>query len=281
MMRRFEHGWISVVLGAVTLIGIGYMLLPVFMVFPLSLESSHILRFPPNDVSLHWYGEFIVSAPWLRSAALSFQVGIGAALVATVLGTLAALGLRYAPQRFRVSCVLILLSPLFMPAIIFAIAIYGLYATLQLVDTPLGLIAAHAVITMPIVLLTVSTALANVPREFEDAAMSLGATPIAMFFQITLPLIAKGVGAGAIFAFLTSFDEVVLAMFLGGTDTVTLPKRMFDDIFFELTPMLATVSSLLVIVNVVIGIIGAAFAGGGRNSNRYRREPRELDGAGV
>jgi putative spermidine/putrescine transport system permease protein len=145
----------------------------------------------------------------------------------------------------------IVLSPLVLPTIVIAIAIYGVFATLQLTGSIAGLIAAHTILTLPIVLITVSTALADVPAELEYAAASLGASPFTAFITVTVPLIARGMIAGAVLAFMLSFDEVVIGMFLSGGDVVTLPKRMLDGIFYEMTPMLAAVSSLFVLANIV------------------------------
>lgn len=241
-------------------LGLIYLLLPILMMFPLSVEPGRMLRFPPQGISLHWYGEYFASKTWLASTLLSFKVAAGAACIATIFGTLAAVGLARASAPMRNVCHLILMSPIFLPTIVAAIAMYGLYASLRLVGTALGLIAAHAVLTLPFVLLNVSTALAAAPRHVEEAAMSLGAGPIATFFQVTVPLISRGIIASAVLSFLVSFDEVVIAMFLSGTQAVTLPKRMLDGVFYEMTPMLASISCLLVVLNVALAVAALSLA---------------------
>jgi putative spermidine/putrescine transport system permease protein len=259
-MKRAEHGWISVFFRGVAALGVLFLLLPVFMVFPLSLEPGAILRFPPQGISFRWYGEYFADNEWLTSTILSFKVALGAASIATVAGTLAAVGLARTSPSVRNLCNLVLMSPILLPTIVVAVAMYGLYASLRLVGTPSGLVVAHAVLTLPFVVLNVSLAVAAVPRALEEAAMGLGASPTVTFFHITVPLIAKGIAAGAVFSFLVSFDEIVIAMFLSGTQAVTLPKRMLDEIFYEITPMLAAVSVMLILMNVLLTVLGLALA---------------------
>ncbi len=259
-MLRAEHGWVSYTFRAVAALGLVFLLAPLAMMFPLSLEPGTMLRFPPVGASTHWYADYLGNRAWLASTLLSFQIALGAALIATIAGTLAAVGLARMEARWRGLVTLILMSPIFLPTVVIAVAVYGVYASFRLVGTPLGLVAAHAVLTIPFVLLNVSAALAAAPKVLEEAAMSLGASPIATFRQVTMPLIGKGIAAGAVFSFLVSFDEVVIAKFLAGSGAVTLPKRMLDGIFYEMTPMLAAISVLLVLMNVALALIGLALA---------------------
>jgi putative spermidine/putrescine transport system permease protein len=260
VMRSAEHGWVTIVMRVVAAVGLAFLALPLLMTIPLSVEPGSMLRFPPQSISWHWYSDYLNNGAWMAATALSFKVAAGASVLATIVGTLAALGLARAPSRLRDVATLVLLSPIFLPTIVVAIAVYGVYASLRLVGTPVGLMLAHAVLTIPFVILNVSTALAAVPRTFEEAAQSLGAGPLATFFQVTVPLIGKGIAAGAVFSFLTSFDEVVIAMFLSGTRAVTLPKKMLDGVFYEMTPMLAAISVLLIAMNVVLALTGLALA---------------------
>lgn len=266
-----RHGWIGIGMCALAAGGLAFIVLPVLMMFPLSLESGPILRFPPQKLSLHWYRDYLASETWLASTILSLEVALCASAIATVTGTLAAVGLARTRPALRTVGYLVLMSPIFLPTIVVAIAVYGVYASLHLIGTPVALILAHAVLTLPLVALNVAAALATAPPSLEEAAMSLGASPAATLLQITLPLVRKGIAAGAIFAFLVSFDEVVIAMFLSGTQAVTLPKRMLDAIFYEISPMLAAISALLVVANVVL----AAFAlAAWRPSGRGPASPR-------
>lgn len=263
-MREAEHGWVGAAFSVIAGLAIVFMLLPIAMMFPLSLEPGTMLRFPPQSASLHWYRDYLTDRAWLGSTLLSFQVALGAAVVATITGTLAAVGLARAAPTARNAVLLLLLSPLFLPTVIVAVAVYGVYATLRLVGTPLGLVAAHAVLTLPFVLLNVRAALAAVPHAYDEAAMSLGASPFAAFWQVKVPLIRRGIAAGAIFSFLVSFDEVVIAKFLSGTRAVTLPKRMLEGIFYEMTPMLAAISVLLVLMNIALALTALALMRGSR-----------------
>ena len=255
-----EHGRIGLALRLVAALGFIYLMVPILMMFPLSVEPGSVLRFPPSGISFNWYVAYLSSPLWLASTLLSFRVAIGATIVSTTVGTLAAIGLTRSSAGLRSFCQLLLMSPVFLPTIVVAIAIYGMFASLRLVGTPAGLIVAHAVLTVPFVVLNVSNALASVPRDYEEAAMSLGAGPIGTFVRVTLPLIWRGVAAGGVFAFLVSFDEVVIAMFLSGTQAVTLPKRMLDGIFYEMSPILSAISVLLVLMNVALVTLGVFLA---------------------
>lgn len=268
-MRRVEHGWIAIGLFGVAMLTLAYLVLPIVMTVPLSLEPGPTLRFPPQSLSLHWYCEYLSSDLWITSTVLSFEVGICASFLSTVVGTLAAIGLARARSPLRDVCYLVLMSPIFLPNIVIAVAIYGMFSTLRLVGSPVGLILAHTILTLPFVVMNVRTAIAAAPPFVEDAAMSLGARPAGTLWQVTLPLVRMGIAAGAIFSFLVSFDEVVVAMFLSGTQAVTLPKRMLDGIFYDITPMLASVSVLLVAANIVLVTLAMTL----RRSADVRRRP--------
>ncbi len=247
----FALGWL----------GIAFLITPIVIIFPLSIDPSNYLRFPPTGFSFRWYETYLTSRPWIDSTLLSLEIALFASLLATVLGTGAALALGQARFRGRGAASLVLLTPILLPHIVIAIAVYAVYALFGLVGTKLALVLAHSVLGIPFVMLNVASALRGVPAELDDAAMSLGASPLATLFGVTLPLIWRGILAGAIFAFVVSFDEVVIAMFLSSSTTATLPKRMLDGIFYDLTPVLAAVSALLVIFNIVLALIGLSLAG--------------------
>jgi putative spermidine/putrescine transport system permease protein len=245
---------------ALAAVGVVYLLLPILIMFPLSLEAGPLLRFPPERVSFHWYQDYLRSEDWLAATALSIKVGVGAACFATILGTLAALGLARMPNLLGDLSRLALLSPLVLPTVVVAISIYGVYISLRLVGATAGLILAHTVFTLPFVVLNVSASMAAAPRALQEAAMSLGAAPLATFLQVTVPLLSRGIISGAVFSFLVSFDEVVIAKFLSGAETPTLPKRMLDGVFYEMTPMLAAISCTLVLTNVLVAAAALAFS---------------------
>lgn len=259
-MWSADRGWVDFAFRLLATAGFIFLMLPLIMMFPLSVEPGTLLRFPPSGFSLHWYAAYFEGREWMASTTLSFVVACGASGIATVAGTLAAVGTVRASAAARSIFSLVLLSPILLPTVVVAIAIYGVYASLRLVGSPIGLILAHAVLTIPFVVLNVTAAAASVPKSIEDAAGSLGASPVAVLLQVTIPLLWRGIAAGAVFAFLVSFDEVVIAMFLSGTQAVTLPKRMLDGIFYEMSPILAAISVLLVLLNVMFAVLGLIFA---------------------
>ena len=257
MAQAGRLGW---VMAALAVLALAFLTVPILMVFPLSVDPSSFLRFPPTGFSLRWYEAFLTNRDWLDATWVSVQVALGASVVATLLGTAAAIGLTRdgVPGRALVS--LALVSPMLLPAIVAAVAIYGIYTTFGLVGTKTGLVIAHAVLGLPFVILNVQAALKGLPRGLEEASMSLGAHPVHTLFLVTLPLAWRGVAAGWVFSFVISFDEVVIAMFLSSPSMTTLPKKMLDGVFFELTPMLAAISALLVIFNVALALAGLALS---------------------
>ena len=227
-----------------------FLILPAFFVIPMSFGSSQYLKFPPIDFSLKWYVEFIRSAKWVGSLWLSAQVAVLTTFVATLIGTLASLALvrgRF-PAKPVISAVII--SPMIVPVIIFAIAIYGLYAKLGLIGTRAGLVASHSILAVPFVVLIMTANLQRFDTSLELAAMNLGANRIKTFLFITLPLILPGMLTSAMFSFIVSFDELVVANFISGIRGRTLPKQMFDGIRLEVSPIVASVSAIFIILSI-------------------------------
>jgi putative spermidine/putrescine transport system permease protein len=238
----------AAVTGAVLL----FLALPVLVVMVVSFSSATYLTFPPPAFGLRWYGAYFGSGDWLRSTWLSLWVAAAVVVLATLLGTLAALGIARMPKALRIVASALILSPLIVPLIVVAIGIYYAFARYGLVGSPAGLILAHTCIAVPFVVTSVSASLAGIDPRLEQAALSLGATPSGTFFQITLPLIRPGVLVGALFAFITSFDELVVALFISGSGAVTLPRRMWDDLLFQIEPTIAAVSTLTIVLTVLL-----------------------------
>ena len=238
----------------VTLIGLilAFLALPIVVVIVVSFSSAAYLTFPPPTIGLRWYNAFFASDDWLRSAWLSIWVAASVVVLATFLGTLAALGIARLPKALRVVASALILSPLIVPVIVVAIGIYYAFARYGLVGSPVGLILAHTCMAVPFVVTSVSASLSGIDPRLEQAALNLGATPIGAFFQITLPLIRPGVLAGALFAFITSFDELVVALFISGSGAVTLPRRMWDDLQYQIDPTIAAVSTLTIVLTIVL-----------------------------
>jgi len=233
-----------------------FLALPIIIVVALSFSSASYLTFPPPAFGVRWYRAYLSSREWLDSTWLSIAVASSVVVIATTLGTLAALGLRHLTGAVRTAIGALILSPLIVPGIVVAIGIYYVFATFRLVSTALGLVLAHTCLAVPFVVTSVSVSLAGLDRRLEQAALSLGATPTGTFRQITLPLIVPGVLVGALFAFVTSFDELIVTLFLSGSGAITLPRRMWDDLRFAIDPTIAAVSTLTIALSAAL-LLGA------------------------
>lgn len=245
----------SILLGLFGSLVLLFLVLPILVVFPLSFSSGSYLSFPPPGFSTRWYLAFFDSEDWTGAARLSIEVGLAVTVLSVLLGTPAAIGLDKArfPGKRLVNA--LVLSPLIVPGIIVAIGAYFVYAQYGLVGHPVALILAHTCLAVPFVVINVSSALAGVDKRLQQAASSLGAPPFATFRQVTLPLIAPGLFAGAVFAFITSFDELLVALFLSGTGAVTLPRRMFDQIRYDIDPTIAAASCLLIVTTTGLMVV--------------------------
>ena len=222
-----------------------FLAAPLAVVVPISFSSAKYLTFPPPGWSLQWYARYLGSREWMSATVRSVEVAVLTTAAATAIGTAAALALRH-PFRGRSLVRMLVLAPLAVPVIIVAIAIYGLYARLQLVGTIAGLVLAHTLLALPFVVVIVSATLHGIDETLELAAQSLGANRWRTFRLVTLPLIRPGIVSAALLAFITSFDEVVVAIFVSGTRAATLPKQMWDGIRTEIDPTVAAVSTLLI-----------------------------------
>lgn len=241
--------WILyVVVGLIIL----YLIFPILVVIPLSFSSAHYLTFPPPGFSLQWYHKFFSRPDWRNAAVLSLWIACSVMVLATVLGTAASLGLVRGRFRGRQSINTFLISPMVVPSIIVAIGLYFFYARIGLVGHPIALIVAHTALAVPFVVVNVSATLYGFDERLEFAAMNLGANRWQTFRQVTLPIIRPGVMAGALFAFITSWDELIVAIFVSGTGAVTLPRKMWDSIRFEIDPTIAAVSTLLIVFTATL-----------------------------
>ena len=224
-----------------------FLLLPVLVIMPLSLSSSSFLVYPITGWSTKWYEALFNSAEWARAAKNSFIVAPAATVIATVLGTLAAVGLSRNEFPGKGLLMSVLIAPMVVPVVVVGVATYLFFAPIGLADSYIGLIIVHAALGAPFVLTTVVATLANFNQNLVRASLSLGETPLKTFFRVTLPVIAPGVISGALFAFATSFDEVVVTLFLAGAEQVTLPRQMFTGIRESISPVIAAVATLLIV----------------------------------
>ena len=229
-----------------------YLILPILIIIPTSFNASAYMDFPPRAWSARWYGNFFSSRQWTDAAWLSLRVAVVVMISSTVLGTLGALGVVRGRFRGRGAVEYFLLSPMVVPVIVFAIGLYFLFSKLHLVGQPIALYLGHTVLATPLVLVIVASALRNHDRSLEYAARSLGAGYFRTLWTVTIPLIRPAILSGAAFAFLASFDEVIVAIFVGGPSATTLPKRMWDNVRNEIDPTLTAISSLLVLGSLLL-----------------------------
>jgi putative spermidine/putrescine transport system permease protein len=260
----------TLLLGLVSGLIILFLLAPVAIVLVLSFSSAKFMRFPPPGFSLQWYEHFFATSAWTDAAATSLVVALAVTVLALLLGVPAAIGLVRGQFLGRRLVGALILSPIIVPGIIVAIGIYYAYAQYQMVGSPLALIVAHTCLAVPFVVITAATALSGVDPRLEQAARNLGASPVSAFAQVTLPLIRPGILAGAVFAFVTSFDELLVALFISGSTAVTLPRRMWDQIRFEIEPTIAAASTLLIVLTVALMLTAELLR---RRAQRLRTRP--------
>lgn len=229
---------------------LAYLVVPSLVVIAMSFSGGRFLEFPPRALSTRWHEAYWSSTPWLDATLRSVKVAALVTALATVIGTMASVALARLTFRGKALLHALVISPVIVPTIVLAIGIYSVYARWRLIGTTVGLVLAHTVLALPFVVLNVAAVLVKLDRSLERAARILGAGPVRTFVQVMLPLMWPGVTSGAIFAFLTSFDEIVIAMFVSGADP-TLPKLMFDGIRYELNPMVAAVSSQLIVITAL------------------------------
>jgi len=236
-----------------------FLMMPILVIMPLSFNSEPFFTFTegmlsldPDAYSLRWYQEIIDDQKWRIAIRNSFVVGIAAATIATTLGTLAAVGLSSPWMPYKRLITALLLSPMIVPLIIIAAGMFFFYTQFNLVGTFGGLIIAHAALGVPFVIITVTATLSGFDRSLFVAGLSLGASPLKVFWDVVIPLIRPGVISGGLFAFVTSFDEVVLVLFLAGPEQRTIPRQMFSGLREQINPTILAVATLLVVLSALL-----------------------------
>lgn len=236
-----------------------FLLAPLFVVLPLSFNAEpyfsftdKMLSLDPDGFSLRWYRDIVENSQWLEAMKNSMIIAICSTLLATVLGTLAAIGLARSNMPFRDFFMALLISPLIVPIVIAAAGMYFFYSSVGLTQTTLGIILAHTSLGVPFVVITMTATLSGFDQNLVKAATSLGADPLTTFYRITLPLVAPGMISGALFAFAASFDEVVTVLFLGGPDQRTIPRQMWSGIREQISPTILAVATLLIIFSSLL-----------------------------
>jgi len=233
-------------------LGFVFMLLPILAIVPLSFNGVSYLSYPLRGLSWQWYAAVFAPTPWMPALWNSVTIGLATTVLATTVGTAAAYGLAYAAFPGKRLIAALLISPMVVPIVITALAVYLAFAQFGLVQSFSGLVLAHTVLAVPFVVITVGATLHGFDRNMVRAAASLGAGPLTAFRTVTLPLTAPGVLAGAVFAFVTSFDDVVVALFLAGPQQFTVPRRMFNALRDKLDPSIIALAVFLILVSVLL-----------------------------
>ena len=236
-----------------------FLVAPIIVIVPLSFNAEPyftftegMLRLDPEAWSLRWYREIIQNDVWMGSLANSLVIGVSATVVATILGTLAALGLASSAMPARRAIMGVIISPMVTPVIIAAAGMFFFFSGLGLGQTHVGIILAHAVLGVPFVVVTVTATLAAFDFNLSNAAASLGAGPWTTFRRVQFPLIAPGIISGALFAFAVSFDEVVVVLFMGGVEQRTIPRQMWSGIREQISPAILAVATFLIVFAVLL-----------------------------
>lgn len=228
------------------IVGAAYLILPSLVVIPLSFTSGDLLTYPLPGLSLKYYKEFFTSSLWLPASKNSIMVALAVTFISGVLGIPAAIGLARLRSRLRAPLLLFIAAPLAMPSVILAVAFFLFYSLLDMTGTLISLILAHTVLAVPFVVLVVGAALQGYDYNLNRAAASLGARPLLVFRKVTLPIMAPGIMTAALFAFVTSFDELIVALFLSGPRQYTLPRQIYSGVRDSINPTIAVVATLLI-----------------------------------
>lgn len=229
-----------------------FLVAPILAIVPLSFNSGSFFSYPMQGFSLRWYEAALGSPDWQRAFANSIGIGVASTIIATVLGTLAALGLSRSQFPFRSVVMPIIVSPMIVPIVVVAAGFYLVYSPLGLVNSYLGVVLSHAALGTPFVVITVTASMLSFDQSLLRAASGLGARPWATFRRVTLPLITPAVATGSVFAFATSFDEVIVILFIGGPDQRTVPRQMWSGIRDSIDPSILAVATLLMVFAICL-----------------------------
>ena len=249
----FGQRLVALGLPILTAVVLFFLVAPILLVVPLSFTAGELLMYPIPGWSLRWYRDFLTNEMWTTALRNSLVLGTITTIVATLLGTLAALGLHgLTSSRLRALLLGLLVTPLVIPLVIVAVAIFYYYARIGLAGSFTGLVIAHTVLALPFVVVTVSATLRGFDRNLTRAAASLGASPATAFLRVTLPLIGSGVVSGALFAFVTSFDELLVVLFIASPVQRTLPRQIYSGVTESISPTVTAAAVVLVVVTLAL-----------------------------
>lgn len=247
--------WPRLLLGLTCLLVAVWLVAPTLIVVPMSFAGKKSLTFPPTGFSLQWYQNFFTNPQWFDSFVVSVRVAAMVAVLATAIGTMAAIGIERMKGRAGGLIRAVLITPMIVPGVVLAVGIYAVYLDAQLVGTWAGYVLAHTLLAIPFVVIAVGANLAVFDTRLETAAASLGASRLTTFLTVTLPLILPGILSGALFAFVTSFDEVIVSLFITSPQLKTLPVQIFSSMTRDADPTVAAVGSLIFLTtSLIIGL---------------------------
>ena len=258
MLLSYERmGGLRTALWCITILVSAFLLLPVVFIAALSFGSSQWLVFPPPSWTLKWYRDVFADPRWLQSTWTSFQIAILVTIASVALALPASFALVRGSFPGRQLLKALFMTPMVMPVVVFAVALYALFLRVGLSGTMLGFVLAHTVLAFPFAVIAISNSLQGFDKAIEDAAVLCGATPLQAKLKITLPSIKLGLFAAALFSFLMSWDEVVVAIFMASPTLQTLPVRIWGALRQDLSPAIAAVSTLLVLTTLLAMLAAA------------------------
>lgn len=225
-----------------------FLVLPTVLVVPMSLSQTDYIKFPPDGITLRWYYAYFADPDWMAATWFSFRIALATTVSATVIGTMAALAIVRGDLPCRNALQALSIGPMIVPHIVLGVAFFLVFAPLQLTGSFTGFLVAHTVLAIPYVLITVTAALQRFDPALELASLNCGANRFRTFFRIVLPNIMPGIASGGIFAFLASFDEATVAFFISDIDGKSIGRKMFEDIDFNLTPVIAAASTFMIAI---------------------------------
>lgn len=232
------------------------VLFPVVVIFILSFSKSSYLEFPPKELTFHWYRNVLNSTKWIDAITLSLRVALITSIISTAISLMLVLGINRLHERVKFAVLTILISPLVTPMIVIAISLFFWFSSLHINDSALGLILAHILISFPIAVWILYDSNESISGDLDKTALTLGDNKFMSFLKVRFPLLKYGILTSLIITFIVSFDEPVVALFIAGTQNVTLPKAMWDGIRYEIDSTLLAVSSLIVFFTFfLIGIV--------------------------
>ncbi|MDX3808336.1 ABC transporter permease [Bosea thiooxidans] len=256
--RHLRRLWLYVIAALVAL----FLVAPIALIVPMSFSASEFLTFPPPGWSLRWYQAYLGSVEWQRATWVSLRIALCTMVLATIIGALTSYGLHRGRLRLNGAIFGIILLPAVVPAVLIAVGAFVLFARVGLNNTFTGLILAHTALALPFVVLLIGSAMRQYDWDLDRAARSLGASPLRAFIDVVFPQMKFSFLSGALVAFLTSFDEVVISIFISSGDRATLTKKMFTALRNDIDPVIAAIATLLIGFSVVVMVLSIVAARG-------------------